>query len=66
VEELLLIVPDDVDLLELIAGELVEGGKAVPDDGVAGYLEERLGDVEGEWSEACASGWTTNLVGQLR
>jgi hypothetical protein len=31
------------------------------DDGVAGDFEERFWDVEGEWAEACASRWTSNL-----
>lgn len=40
------------------------GRDAVPDDGVAGDLEEGLGDVEGEGTEASAAGGTTDLEGR--
>lgn len=60
-EDLLLVVADDVHLLEVLGGELAEGGDAVPDDWVAGDLKERLGDVETEGSESSAAGRTANL-----
>jgi hypothetical protein len=60
-EDGLVVVADDVDLLDLLVGNARDGREAVPDDGVAGDLEEGLGDVEGEGTEARASGGTADL-----
>lgn len=61
-EDLLLVVPDYVDLAEVGRRQLGEGLDAVPDDGVAGDFEEGLGDVEGERPEAGAARGAADLV----
>ena len=52
-EDGLVVVADDVHLLN--DGDAGDGRQAVPDDGVAGHLEQRLGDVEREGAEARAA-----------
>ena len=60
-EDGFVVVSDDDNLLNLLVGYASDGGEAVPDDGVAGDLEKRLGDVEGERAEAGASRRATDL-----
>ena len=60
-EDGLVVVTDDVDLLDLLVGNASDGGQAVPDDGVAGDFEERLGHVERKRAEASSSRRTTDL-----
>lgn len=60
-EDGLIVVANDVDLLDLLVRDAGDGAEAVPDDGVAGDLEEGLGDVEGEGAEAGASRRATDL-----
>lgn len=60
-EDGLLVVADDEDLGDLLAGNTLDGRQAVPDDGVAGDFEEGLGDVEGEGAESSSSGRTADL-----
>lgn len=57
-EDGLVVVADDINVLD--GADLGNGGDAVPDDGVAGHLEEGLGHVEGEGAEASAAGGATD------
>ena len=61
-EDGLVVIADDVDILDGANG--CDGGDAVPDDGVAGDFEERLGDVEGKRAETGTTRRTADL-GQL-
>lgn len=60
-EDGLIVVANNVDLLNLLVGHTGNGREAVPDDGVAGNIEERLGDVERKGAETSASRGTTDL-----
>lgn len=60
-ENRFIVVSDNVDLLDLLVGDAVNGGEAVPDDGVAGNFEERLGDVKRERAETGSSRRATDL-----
>ena len=55
----LVIVPDEKDFFDL--GHFGNGAHAMFDDGMAGDFEERFWDIKGEWTEASASRWTSNL-----
>lgn len=44
-EDRFVVVADDVNLLDLLVGDASDGGEAVPDDGMASDLEQRLGHV---------------------
>lgn len=58
-EDGLVVVADDVDLLDLLDAR--NGVEAVPDDGVASNVEERLGEVERQRAESSAARRTTDL-----
>ncbi|KAI6757428.1 hypothetical protein HG531_003253 [Fusarium graminearum] len=60
-EDGLVVVADDVDLLDLLVGNAGDGGEAVPDDGVAGDFEQRLGQVERQRAETGSSRRTADL-----
>jgi hypothetical protein len=59
-EDGLVVVADDVDLLNLLVGNAGDRGEAVPDDGVAGDFEQRLGQVERKRTETGSSRRTTD------
>lgn len=54
-EDRLVVVSNDADLLDLFVGNASDGGEAVPDDGVAGDLEEGLRNVERQRTKSSAS-----------
>lgn len=58
-EDRLIVVADDVDLLDLLDAR--NGVEAVPDDGVASNVKERLGEVERQRAESSAARRTTDL-----
>lgn len=60
-ENRFIIVADDVDLLNLLVGNAGDSGQTVPNDGVSGDLEQRLGEVERKRAETGTTGWTTDL-----